>query len=141
MKITSVLGHLMELEFREPFNKWSGCRPDELFTAPVDKTVKKDMENVAHTLKEEARNCDVLMLWLDCDLEGENIAFEVCIRNKYRYFLIFFYFVTVQVMNVCMAVNRRLTVFRARFSALIPRDIMGTLRSPARPNQNMAEAG
>lgn len=43
------------------------------------------------------------MLWLDCDREGENIAFEV--------------------IDICTAVNQRLTIKRARFSALIERSL------------------
>ena len=121
MKMTSVLGHMMELEFREDFRKWSGCSPEDLFTAPVTKTVKKDMDNVAQTLREESRGCGVLLLWLDCDLEGENIAFEV--------------------ISVCKSANPNLRVYRARFSALIPRDVFATLRAPDVPNRNMSEAG
>ena len=44
-----------------------------------------------------------LVLWLDCDREGENIACDI--------------------RDVCCAVNPRLRVFRGRFSALIPQDI------------------
>lgn len=119
--MTSVLGHMMELEFRGEYRSWRGCSPEDLFTAPLTKTVKKDMEKVAQTLAEEARKCSVLLLWLDCDLEGENIAFEV--------------------VQVCTAANPRLTVLRARFSALIARDVLATLRAPQRPNQHMSEAG
>lgn len=121
MKMTSVLGHMMELEFQEEYRKWSSCNPEDLFTAPVNKSVKKDMENVARTLAEEARKCSVLLLWLDCDLEGENIAFEV--------------------IKICTEANPRLNIYRAQFSALIPRDVFATLRAPQRPNPHMSDAG
>lgn len=44
MKITSVTGHLMELEFAEPYGKkWAACQPVELFTAPLIRYVKEVM--------------------------------------------------------------------------------------------------
>jgi DNA topoisomerase-3 len=118
MSITSVLGHLMTNEFIAPFNKWGSCSPLELFTAPIEKTITN--EAVKRNLVDEARKCNILLLWLDCDLEGENIAFEV--------------------IDVCKGANPRMEVYRARFSALIPRDIFRALRHPERPNVNANSA-
>lgn len=57
--------------------------------------------DLQRTLEEEARHCQWLVLWLDCDREGENIAFEV--------------------VDVCRTSNARLNIWRAHFSALIDR--------------------
>ena len=37
MLVTSVTGHLMELEFDDRFRRWHSCDPAELFHAPVRK--------------------------------------------------------------------------------------------------------
>ena len=87
---------MMEIEFDQQFKGWNNCRPVELFDAPINKAVKQESLDIQRTLTEEAKKCNVLLLWLDCDLEGENIAFEV--------------------MSVCIAANPRLDVYRARFS-------------------------
>jgi len=120
MVFTSVLGHLLELEFIEPYRKWDACKPGELFTIPVEKKVGKDKEGLEKTLKTEAKACQRLILWLDCDLEGENIAFEV--------------------LEVCKKANPRLQIHRARFSALIPREIFHALNNLVQPNKNQSEA-
>ena len=120
MIVTSVTGHLMEIEFDGTYKGWNSCQPVELFTAPISKTVKKEGENIQKTLIREARQSNILMLWLDCDLEGENIAYEV--------------------IKVCLEANPRLDVYRARFSALVERDIFRTLKVPDRPNKYMNDA-
>jgi len=59
------------------------------------------VEPIKRTLQKEAKKCQRLVLWLDCDREGENIAFEV--------------------IDVCKQSNSRIEIYRAHFSALIPR--------------------
>lgn len=39
MLVTSVTGHLMELEFEDRFRKWNSCDPVDLYDAPVRKFV------------------------------------------------------------------------------------------------------
>jgi DNA topoisomerase-3 len=69
----------------------------------------QDKQPIAETLQIEARICDKLVLWLDCDREGENISFEV--------------------VTTCQEANRNLrvhtgTIKRARFSEFTPRAIV-----------------
>ncbi|KAJ0792920.1 putative DNA topoisomerase [Helianthus annuus] len=82
--------------------------------------VIKDKLDIRRTLEEEARKCQWLVLWLDCDREGENIAYEV--------------------VEVCLNVNSHLNIWRARFSSLIDREIHQAAQQLARPNQLFSEA-
>ncbi|KAH9717269.1 DNA topoisomerase 3-alpha [Citrus sinensis] len=120
MLMTSVTGHLMELDFDERYRKWHSCDPADLYHAPVRKHVPEDKKDIKKTLEEEARRCQWLVLWLDCDREGENIAFEV--------------------IEVCRAVNCHLVLRRARFSALIDREIHQAVQNLVDPNQWFADA-
>eukprot|EP00268_Persea_americana_P023586 TRINITY_DN23151_c0_g1_i5.p1 TRINITY_DN23151_c0_g1~~TRINITY_DN23151_c0_g1_i5.p1 ORF type:complete len:712 (+),score=128.06 TRINITY_DN23151_c0_g1_i5:130-2265(+) len=120
MLVTSVTGHLMELDFDERYRKWYSCDPSDLYSAPVRKHVPQDKVDIKRCLEEEARKCQWLILWLDCDREGENIAFEV--------------------VEVCTAVNHHLNIWRARFSALIDREIHEAVQNLVRPNQLFADA-
>ena len=121
MLFSSVAGHLLELEFNPPYNSWRGCRPAELYTAPVSKHVSKgEGEKIKRNLQTLARRAQWLVLWLDCDREGENIAFEV--------------------IQVCREVNLSLVVKRARFSALIQRDILHAVNNLVPPNANESAA-
>lgn len=103
MTFTSVAGHLMEIKFEGAYNKWNSCRPQELFHAPITKYVVDDKRQLETQLQQEARRAQWLVLWLDCDREGENIAAEV--------------------HDVCVAVNPQLRILRAKFSALTSADL------------------
>ncbi len=35
MVFTSVAGHLMSTDFKEPYNKWRSCAPIELYDKPI----------------------------------------------------------------------------------------------------------
>lgn len=120
MVFTSVAGHLMELEFDPAFKQWQSCAPIRLFDAPISKRVPDDKMALKHTLEREARGCQWLVLWLDCDREGENIAFEV--------------------LDVCTAVNKHMQIFRAHFSALIPQDIIQACTRFTPPNKHYSDA-
>ncbi|KAK6923709.1 TOPRIM domain [Dillenia turbinata] len=121
MLVTSVTGHLMELEFKdERIRKWNSCDPVELYHAPVDKFVPQEKLDIKRTLEEEARKCQWLILWLDCDQEGENIAFEV--------------------IEVCKKVNRNLALKRARFSSLTDSAIHYAVQNLIDPDRRKADA-
>lgn len=60
------------------------------------------------------------MLWLDCDREGEAIAFEV--------------------LDVILRVNPNIKIHRARFSAVTHADIMQAYNNLVKPNKLEADA-
>jgi DNA topoisomerase-3 len=120
MCVTSVAGHLKAVDFDGRFATWQGCDPEELFDAPIKSIVPDENAPIARTLEAEARLSQRLILWLDCDREGEHIAHEV--------------------MEVCLAANRALDVSRARFSAFIEREIVNAAQSPVAPNRLAADA-
>jgi DNA topoisomerase-3 len=73
--------------------------PQKLFAAQIKKVEANPKMRLTQHLKQEAKNVDYLILWLDCDSEGENICFEV--------------------INSCLSslkVPKMSSVFRAKFS-------------------------
>ncbi|KAI0755898.1 prokaryotic type I DNA topoisomerase [Irpex lacteus] len=108
--VTSVTGHLLDHEFDSQYSSWSSCDPFDLFDAPIRATVKKDSQTTARNLTNESRRAQTLMIWTDCDREGENIGAEIA--------------------NVCRAAKRDIIVRRARFSAIIAQQIHNAAQHP-----------
>lgn len=90
----------MEHDFPPNYKGWHSCDPYALFDAPVEAKVAQSSKTIEDNLKNEARRAEMLMIWTDCDREGENIGAEVA--------------------NICRRANPRIRVKRARFSAIIP---------------------
>ncbi|KAG3278757.1 DNA topoisomerase 3-beta-1 isoform X4 [Ictidomys tridecemlineatus] len=123
-KMTSVCGHVMTLDFLGKYNKWDKVDPAELFSqAPTEKKEANPKLNMVKFLQVEGRGCDYIVLWLDCDKEGENICFEVLDA-------------VLPVMN--KAHSNEKTVFRARFSSITDTDICNAMARLGEPDHNEA---
>ncbi|XP_069501793.1 DNA topoisomerase 3-alpha isoform X2 [Ambystoma mexicanum] len=118
--MTSVSGHLLGLDFSGSFKNWRSCNPVFLFEAEVEKYCPDNFVDIKRTLEREVRQCQALVIWTDCDREGENIGFEV--------------------IQVCKAVKQNLQVLRARFSEITPRSIRAACENLVEPDSNVNDA-
>ncbi|XP_064471514.1 DNA topoisomerase 3-beta-1-like [Ornithodoros turicata] len=125
-KMTSVCGHVMTTDFIGKYNSWDKVDPAELFNAPTEKKESNPKLQLPRFLEKEAQGCDYLVLWLDCDKEGENICFEV--------------------INIVKGALRRpptpgqRIIFRAKFSAITDVEIKGAMARLIDPNENEARS-
>ncbi|KAI8823445.1 DNA topoisomerase [Fimicolochytrium jonesii] len=103
--MTAVMGHIKETQFRDEvqFKNWTATPIMHLFDAETTKVVKNEHKEVANNIRKEARYAQMLVIWTDCDLEGENIGAEV--------------------MEIAQSGNPRIQVKRARFSVIQEREI------------------
>jgi len=76
---------------------------------------------VVKHLKSEAKGCTYLVLWLDCDREGENICFEV-----------------ISIVKDKLQPARRQQIYRAKFSSLTEVDLRRACKEEnlGAPNRN-----
>lgn len=119
MITTSVRGHLAHQDFGPAYG-WNKCDPFQLFDAPMETSYRNEMDALARMLGNQARNCQVVILWLDCDREGEAIADEV--------------------REVCRKANPRLRFLRAKFSTVMPAEIQRALQSLGVVNEAFVQA-
>ncbi|KAH0787795.1 DNA topoisomerase 3-alpha-like [Histomonas meleagridis] len=108
------------MEFTGQYGKWNSVDPSSLFTAPITVKIPEKFVDIQRNLENLSRRASILMLWLDNDREGENISEEV--------------------ESVCKKANPRLEVYRARFSALSPRDLWHALNNPTEINRADSQA-
>ncbi|KAI9205081.1 DNA topoisomerase [Polychytrium aggregatum] len=101
--MTAVRGHLYEIDFGPEYRSWKSVDMTRLFDLPVNKTIRPDLKKVAQNIQAEAKRAHAVVIWTDCDLEGENIGAEIAM--------------------ICCESNPRIQVKRARFSVVQPREI------------------
>ncbi|KAG5297252.1 DNA topoisomerase III [Histoplasma ohiense] len=118
--MTSVLGHLTNLDFDSQYRGWNSCPPGRLFDAPVVDSVAKDNLTIAENIRTLARNSKALFIWTDCDREGEHIGTEVRYQARKS--------------------NPRIEIKRARFSNTERAHILQAATNPIELDDRQANA-
>ncbi|KAJ4268718.1 DNA topoisomerase [Fusarium torreyae] len=76
--MTCVTGHLTNVDFTPEYKKnWYSPPPQSLFNAPIVTSVSEDKKTIAQNLESQARYAQALIIWTDCDREGEHIGYEI----------------------------------------------------------------
>ena len=119
MVVTSVVGHLLSTDFTGEDRRWSP-NVQALFGAPIHTYVDDNLKGIVKNLEEQGRRAHTVVLWLDCDREGENICFEV--------------------LSVVQRSNPRIRVKRAHFSSLTARDLLRAVNNLGVPNKALSDA-
>ncbi|XP_070500540.1 DNA topoisomerase 3-alpha [Chironomus tepperi] len=117
---TSVSGHLLNREFTGIHRKWLSCNPEELFHAQILKYCPERYENIKRTLEREVRSCNGLIIWTDCDREGENIGYEI--------------------IEVCRAIKPGIQVYRAKFSDMTAPSLRRAMTNLSAPDERISQA-
>ncbi|KAH8583896.1 DNA topoisomerase III [Cryptosporidium sp. chipmunk genotype I] len=122
MIVTSVRGHLKQLGFESKYSDWGSVNPAILLdlSTPVISSILPDCMGIADNLTYFSKISTYLILWLDCDREGENIAFEV--------------------LSICLNSNKNLITFRAHFSAITKFEITNAMKKLTFPNRALSDA-
>ncbi|KAI9367430.1 DNA topoisomerase [Aspergillus egyptiacus] len=118
--MTSVMGHLTSVDFRREYRTWLSCPPAQLFEAPIETFVDKDRAAIAENIANQARYSNALVIWTDCDREGEHIGTEV--RNQAK------------------EGNRGIAVKRAKFNNTERAHVLAAARSLIELDERQANA-
>lgn len=131
IRVTSVCGHVFSTDFPATYQNWDEADEMELFRAPVLSSAES--KSIVRHLEKEAVDCDYLILWLDCDREGENICFEVirCVQDCMK---------SAVWRAQTGSDEKQQTIFRAHFSALTTKDICVAMQNLVSPNENESRA-
>jgi len=120
MIFTSVSGHLMNCDFTTTNKSWAQIDPLLLFDAQIQKKVTDRATDIEKTLKREVMKCQTLIIWTDCDREGENIGYEI--------------------IDLCRPLKPSLKIYRAKFSEITFDSASRALANLIQPDQRISKA-
>jgi DNA topoisomerase-1 len=119
---TSVIGlkgHILKADFPQKYANWQEVEPEALIKAEIIKVPTQ--KSIINALKAEAKKATEVIVSTDFDREGELIGLDAIGEIK--------------------EVNPDVKVFRARFSALTPKDIKNAFSNLDSLYINLAKAG
>ncbi len=93
---------------------------ESLFHIPLEKSPIENSAQIVQNIKIYSKDADCLVIWTDCDREGEAIGFDI--------------------IDVAKSVRPRIDVYRAHFSALTREEIERATANLQRPNKFLADA-
>ena len=77
LRVTSVLGHIMGLKYPDHCKNWQQTDMESLYTIPLEKVPIENSKKVVENIVAQSRDIDHLIIWTDCDREGEAIGFDI----------------------------------------------------------------
>jgi len=111
-------GHILDYEFPRNLRKWSLLTIKDVIWSPLITITKEP--NYVEALKKIAPNVTKVIIATDYDREGELIGLEA--------------------LEVIRSVNKDIEVYRMKFSALTPEDIVNAFRNLTAINKGLADA-
>ena len=110
--MTAVRGHLLAHDFTGKVKSWHGCDPITCLDqneGVITEYCEDDMNNVKQNLIDIAKKSHLLVIWTDCDREGEHIGFEI--------------------QSVCQKAKASLKCVRAQFSCCTKGEVAKAVRT------------
>eukprot|EP01064_Diplonema_japonicum_P013567 TRINITY_DN2110_c0_g1_i1.p1 TRINITY_DN2110_c0_g1~~TRINITY_DN2110_c0_g1_i1.p1 ORF type:complete len:859 (+),score=191.97 TRINITY_DN2110_c0_g1_i1:37-2613(+) len=121
-KFTCTVGHVFSLDFHAKYQNWQTTDEETLFfDAQTQRKEASENARVVNHLRQESKGCTDIVLWLDCDREGENICFEV--------------------LNIVRSnIPNWSNTWRAKFSAITKPDLVRAMNNLIKPDENQSNA-
>ena len=110
----------MGLKYPDSCKNWQATPMESLYEVPLEKVPTSTSEKVVKQLIDVSRDIEHLVIWTDCDREGEAIGYDI--------------------IDLCRKRKPHLKVHRAHFSALTKQDIERAANNLQPPNKHMADA-